>query len=454
MEEQKKQILSGSLRKLLFQFSLPAVTGMVAAALYNFADTIFVGNGVGPDAIAGLTIVLPLFIFIIAISLLTGVGASSIISRSLGRGDVKKALSAAGNCIVLTLFFNLLAIILFYFFMDNMLQFLGASPAILPYSREYLSVMLFGFIFFSLSVTSNNLIRAEGKPRASMYVMLVGAVTNIILDPIFIFVLDMGVRGAAIATVISQIASMVFVVFFFRSRSSVYHFNRNSMKPDISMIREILAIGFPSFMLEIAGSILFTVFLRVVRHYGGDQYLTITGIGIRIVDLIFMPLLGIGQGFSPIAGFNYGAELYQRVKTVLKESLIWTSAIAFIGFISMVAFPRALIGIFTSDPAIIEKGALPLRLIAILSPTWSFPILIGKYFQAIGKPGPALVISVAKQLIIFIPAIIIFPMFFDILGLWIAWPFTDLCIFIISGVLILREIVVINRMIAAKENAV
>ena len=188
MEEQKKQILNENLRKLLFKFSVPAVTGMLVAALYNFADTIFVGNGVGPDAIAGLTVVLPILIFIIAVGLLTGIGASSIISRSLGKGDRERALITAGNSFVLNIIFNIILIIVFYLFMEDILVFLGASENILPYSREYLSIMLFGFIFFSLSINSNNLIRAEGKPRASMYVMLIGAVINIILDPIFIFV--------------------------------------------------------------------------------------------------------------------------------------------------------------------------------------------------------------------------------------------------------------------------
>ncbi len=454
MEEQKKQILNENLRKLLFKFSIPAVTGMLVAALYNFADTIFVGNGVGPDAIAGLTVVLPILIFIIAIALLTGIGASSIISRSLGKGDNERALVAAGNSFILNIIFNIIFIMVFYFFMEDILVFLGASENILPYAREYLSIMLFGFIFFSLSINSNNLIRAEGKPRASMYVMLVGAVMNIILDPIFIFVLDMGVRGAAIATVISQAFSMAFVILYFRSSGSIYHFNRKLFRPDFGIMREILSIGFPSFLLEIIGSILFMVFIKVVRVYGGDQYITITGIGIRIIDLIFMPIIGISHGFSPLVGFNYGAEQYRRVKEVLKEGLIWTTAIAFLGFIFMVAFPQVLIDIFTDDPEIIKNGAIPLRLIALLAPLWGFPILGGAFFQAIGRARPALVLNLARQLVLFIPAVILLPMYFGLLGVWISWPLTDfLSVLLVIGFLV-RELRIINKKISLKERAV
>lgn len=451
MEEQKKQILNENLRPLLFKYSLPSVIGMIIVALYNFVDTIFVGKGVGTDAIAGLTIVLPILIFIIAIGLLTGIGSASIVSRSLGKGDKERALITAGNSFIINMILNIIVVTVFYFFKEEILQFLGASPAILPYANDYLSIMLFGFIFFSLSINSNNLIRAEGKPRASMYAMVIGAVLNIILDPIFIFVLKMGVRGAAIATVISQISSLVFIIIYFRSRASIYHFKGEVFKPNRSVMREILAIGFPSFLMEIIGSILFMVFIKVVKIYGGDTYIAITGIGIRIIDLIFMPILGISHGFAPIVGFNYGAKLYGRVKGVLKEGLIWTSIIAFTGFIFMVAFPQVLISIFSNDPELIANGITPLRLIALFAPLWSVPILGGTFFQAIGRATPALIINLSRELFIFIPAVIVLPMFFGLLGVWISWPFTDFFSVLITGTFLLREIRIINRMSKLEE---
>jgi len=444
MEQQKALILNGNLRKLLFKFSLPAITGMVIVALYNFVDTLFVGRGVGPLAIAGLTVVLPVMIFMIAVGLLTGVGAASIVSRSLGKGDSETAKLAAGNSILLNLLFNIPLIIIFYLSMDYILQFLGASADVLPYAREYMSIIIVGFLFYTFSINGNNLIRAEGKPRASMYAMLIGAVLNIILDTLFIFVFDMGVRGAAIATVISQVASCIYIYIFFLSKQSIFHLHINKFRLKPVITREVLALGTPSFLMQIIGSIMFTLFIKIVQRYGGDDYVAITGIGIRIIDLIFMPIVGISHGFSPIVGFNYGAELYLRVKKVLKEALFWTIIVASLGLVFMVAFPGFLLGFFTDDPEIIQKGIMPLRMIALLSPVWSFPILGSAFFQAIGKSRPALFITLGRDLLFFIPALIILPMLLGLTGVWLSWPATDLVSFIISFSLIRREVKIIN----------
>ena len=451
MEEQKKQILSENLRVLLFKFSLPTIIGMVIIALYNFVDTIFVGNVIGPDAIAGLTLVLPVNIFIVAIGLLTGVGAASIVSRSLGKGDKEKAVVAGGDSIVLNTVLNIIIIVPIYIFSEKILVFLGASSVVLPYARDYLNIMLLGFVFLSFSVNGTNLIRAEGRPRASMYEMVIGSILNIILDYLFIIIFGWGVKGAAIATVISHIASSVYIFAFFVSRSSIFHIKLKMFKINKSISRRILAIGTPSFLIEIMGSVMFLLFIRIVRQYGGDIYIAITGIGIRIIDLIFMPILGISQGLSPLIGFNYGAKLYPRVKKVLGEAFIWTSVVTIFGFIIMVIFPESLISIFTSDISVIEKGAGPLRLIAMFAPLWSFPILVSTFFQAIGKVRPSLIISLSRDLFFFIPAIIILPRFFDLIGVWISWPVTDFFSFAITAIFLLREIRVINRDIESEK---
>lgn len=451
MEEQKKQILSENLRVLLFKFSLPTIIGMVIIALYNFVDTIFVGNVIGPDAIAGLTLVLPVNIFIVAIGLLTGVGAASIVSRSLGKGDKEKAVVAGGDSIVLNTVLNIIIIVPIYIFSEKILVFLGASSVVLPYARDYLNIMLLGFVFLSFSVNGTNLIRAEGRPRASMYEMVIGSILNIILDYLFIIIFGWGVKGAAIATVISHIASSVYIFAFFVSRSSIFHIKLKMFKINKSISRRILAIGTPSFLMEIVGSVMFLLFIRIVRQYGGDIYIAITGIGIRIIDLIFMPILGISQGLSPLIGFNYGAKLYPRVKKVLGEAFIWTSVVTIFGFIIMVIFPESLISIFTSDISVIEKGAGPLRLIAMFAPLWSFPILVSTFFQAIGKVRPSLIISLSRDLFFFIPAIIILPRFFDLIGVWISWPVTDFFSFAITAIFLLREIRVINRDIESEK---
>jgi putative MATE family efflux protein len=451
MEEQKKQILSENLRVLLFKFSLPTIIGMVIIALYNFVDTIFVGNVIGPDAIAGLTLVLPVNIFIVAIGLLTGVGAASIVSRSLGKGDKEKAVVAGGDSIVLNTVLNIIIIVPIYIFSEKILVFLGASSVVLPYARDYLNIMLLGFVFLSFSVNGTNLIRAEGRPRASMYEMVIGSILNIILDYLFIIIFGWGVKGAAIATVISHIASSVYIFAFFVSGSSIFHIKLKMFKINKTISRRILAIGTPSFLMEIVGSVMFLLFIRIVRQYGGDIYIAITGIGIRIIDLIFMPILGISQGLSPLIGFNYGARLYPRVKKVLGEAFIWTSVVTIFGFIIMVIFPESLVSIFTSDISVIEKGAVPLRLIAMFAPLWSFPILGSTFFQAIGKARPSLIINLSRDLFFFIPAIIILPCFFDLIGVWISWPVTDFFSFAITAIFLLREIRVINRDIESEK---
>jgi len=445
MEEQKKQILNENLRSLLFKFSIPSITGMVTIALYNFVDTLFVGNAVGSNAIAGLTIVLPVIIFIIAIGLLTGVGAASVVSRSLGKGDKEKAIIAGGDSFILNTICNIITIVPIYLFSDRILKFLGASSEVLPYARDYLEIMLFGFLFLSFSINGSSLIRAEGKPRASMYEMIIGAVSNIILDYFFVIIFGWGVKGAAIATVISHMISTIYFVVFFMSSKSIFKIKLNMFKINKSISREILSLGVPSFLMQIVGSVAFLLFIRFVRQYGGDVYIAITGIGIRIIDLIFMPILGISQGFSPIVGFNYGAKLYPRVKKVLKEAFIWSTIIASAGFVIMVIFPESLISIFTSDISVIEKGVGPLRLIAILAPLWSFPILGSSFFQAIGKARPSLVITLSRDLFFFIPAIFILPVFFDLMGVWISWPVTDFCCFFITAIFLIREIKIINR---------
>ena len=445
MEEQKKQILNENLRLLLLKFSAPTITGMITIALYNFVDTLFVGKAVGPDAIAGLTIVIPVSSFLFAIGLLTGVGASSIVSRSLGSGDAERAITAGADSIILNVIFNVIVIIPVWIYSREILEFLGASGEVLPYALDYLNTLLPGYLFLSFSVNGTNLIRAEGKPRASMHEMLIGAILNIILDYLFVIVFGWGVKGAAIATVISHIASATYIFIFFMSKNSIFHLKFNVFGINKSISGEILKLGTPSFLMEIVVSVVFLLFVKSVSKYGGDVYLSVTGIGMRVIDLIFMPLIGISQGFSPIVGFNYGAKLYARVKKVLKEALIWTVFIASLGFIIVMAFPDVLISIFTSDAEVIEKGIGPLRVIAMFLPLSGFPIIGSAFFQAIGKARPSMFITLSRDLFFFIPAIILLPQVFGLSGIWITWPLTDLCCFIMTTIFLLMEIKIINR---------
>ncbi len=451
MESQRNQILNGNLRVLLFKFSLPGIIGMVISALYNFVDTIFVGRGVGSLAIAALTIVFPIQIIMLAIGLMIGVGAASIISRSLGRNDHETAAKAGGNAFILNILINLVLMVPAFIFSDKILVFFGASGNVLPYARDYLSVILFGFIFFSFSLAANHIIRAEGRPRAAVYPMIVGAVLNMVLDPIFIFVFRMGVKGVALATIISQLTSCIYIVFYAFYGKGIFRPGASMLKPRVRMMKDILYIGFPSFLMAMIDSLIFLIYNRAILYYGNDLYIAIAGITIRIIDLAVMPILGISYGFSTIASFNYGAKLYARVKRVFNEAILWTTIIATIGFIATMFFPRYLLGIFSNDPELISMGVLPMRIIVVLLPILGFLIVGGVIFQSIGKPLPALIIEFSRQVIFLIPAILILPLFFGVNGVMLSWPVSDFLSFLVTGVFVLLELKILNKSIKAKE---
>jgi putative MATE family efflux protein len=332
-----------------------------------------------------------------------------------------------------------------YLSIDDLLMFFGASASVLPYAREYLSVILFGFVFFSFSMAANHIIRAEGRPRASIYPMVVGAVLNIILDPIFIFVLDMGVRGAAIATIISQTATVLHIMLYFYLGKSILRPGRKVFRPDLRMMRHILTIGFPSFLTAIIDSVIFLVFNRAILYYGNDTYIAIAGITIRILDIITKPIVGISYGFSTIAGFNYGAGLFKRVRIILREAVLWTSTIAFFGFIAAMLFPRWLFRIFTDNTQVINNGIVPMRIIVMLLPMLGFLVVGGMLFQAIGKPLPALIINVSRQIIFLLPAIFILPLYLGLNGVFLSWPVSDFLSFIVTLILVVIELKYISR---------
>lgn len=360
MQSKKDLLLSGNLNSLLFKFSMPAIVAMVVNALYNVVGIIFVGRGVGELAITGLSIVLPIQLLMMALGLMIGIGAASVISRALG-GDKKDiAVSALGNGIILGLILDVVFILLGYIFMDKLLIFFGASANVLPYARDYTRIILIGLVFITFSISSSDIIRAEGNPRNAMYSMVIGAACNIALDPILIFGLKLGVRGAAIGTVLSQFASTIYIITYFMSKKSIFRLNFSMFKIKLNIIKDILGVGLPTFIRQAAGGIIILIFNKVLAFYGSDLYIAIMGIGLRLLSLIQMPLLGLTQGFSTIVSFNYGAKLYNRVKKVLNLAIIWTVIIAGFGFIIMMAFPATVISMFTSDKEFISKGIFPL----------------------------------------------------------------------------------------------
>jgi putative MATE family efflux protein len=446
MEEERQHILNDSLRPLLFKFSYPPIIALVFGALYNMVDTIFVGKAVGPTGIAALTIVLPIMIIMWAIGFMIGAGSGSIISRNLGAGQKDIAVNAGANAILLNIALSILFMVPCYIFLERLLKFFGASSEVLPLAKDYASIILGGFVLYSFDAFARIAIRAEGKPRASMYPVLVGAILNMILDPVFVFWLGMGVKGAAIATVISQTVTAIFIILYFRFGNSIFRFRIADFKIDLKIIWETIRIGTPSFIMATIDSFIILLFNRAIMKYGSDTYIAIVGIGIRLIDLTLMPIIGLTQGFSTIVSFNYGAKLYGRVKKILAETIIWNTVFSTIVFLVLMIFPAQLLGFFSSDSEFIKLGITPIRILIIFFPFLGFQFVGGTFFQAIGKALPATVITLSRQVLFLIPAILVFPIFWGLTGIWASWPFSDFMDIIVCAVFLVKELRLINSM--------
>jgi len=453
MESEREKILNDSLRPLLFKFSYPAIVALVFGALYNMVDTIFVGQKVGPLGIAALTIVLPIMIIMWAIGFMIGVGAGSIISRSLGAGNFNTAVVTGANAIILNLIISSSVMIPCYIFLEKLLKFFGASTEVLPYAKSYASIILLGFVLYSFDAFARVVIRAEGKPRASMYPIVFGAVLNILLDYLFVFILNQGVKGAAIATVISQTITVIFILLYFRFGKSIFKFKVADFKINLKIIWDILRIGAPSFLMATIDSLIILLFNKAILKYGSDDYIAIVGIGIRIIDLTLMPMIGLTQGFSTIVGFNYGAKKYLRVKKILFETIVFNTIFSVIVFLVLMIFPKQLLSIFSENSEFINLGINPLRILIIFFPFLGFQFIGGTFFQAIGKALPATIITLSRQVIFLIPAIVVFPMFWGLVGVWISWPFSDFMDIIVCAIFIFFELKIINKEIVKNKES-
>ncbi|HOP38187.1 MULTISPECIES: MATE family efflux transporter [Mesotoga] len=426
--------------RLLLSLSLPATIGMLVQAMYNFVDTIFVGKGVGSMGIAGISISLPVQIFVMAFAQMFGIGGASVISRSLGERDHKKARRAAGNVMVFSVAFGLVMTLLGQFFLDQLLIMLGASEAIIPYAREYLGIILLGSAFFSFGMAMNHVVRAEGKPKIAMAAMLISAVLNIILDPIFIFSLNLGIWGAALATVLSQAATSIYVLFYFLSGKSLLRISLRSLIPEWRIMRETVSVGLSAFSRQVAGSLLAVVLNNSLVFYGGDIAVAVYGVINRLLMVFIMPMFGVNQGFLPIVGYNYGARKMRRARESVKLASAVTTMIALFSSIVMFLFARQLISIFTDETELIESTIYALRIVILATPTIGVQVIASGMFQALGKALPALFLSLLRQIIILIPLILVIPRFLGINGIWISFPLADLIAFAISLVFYLREL--------------
>ncbi len=434
-----------SIPKLLLKFSLPAIIGLLVNSLYNIIDSIFVGRGVGDLGLAGVTVSFPFVTTFMACVMLIGMGATSLISIRLGEGKGDEAEKIIGNALVLLVVLGISITVIGLIFLKPILIFFGASPAVLPYATDYMRIILIGSIFFAIGTGMNNFIRAEGNPKIAMNTMLIGTVTNIILDYIFIFIFHWGIKGAAAATIISYAVTSTWVLYHFLAGNSKLKIKIENLKLKKFVVKAIIIIGFPTFVLQITGSIQQLILNRNLAYYGGDTALAVVGIIMSIVTFLVMPAMGISQGAQPIIGYNYGAKQYERVKDTLKLSIVAATGIVTVGFLISKIWPRQLVSLFNNDPELIAMGIHGMDIFFKFLPLVGVQMISSSYFQAVGKPNQATLLGLSRQVIIFIPLLIILPGIWGLDGVWWSAPFSDLGAFILTGIWLLIEIRQLNK---------
>lgn len=425
--DKAKELGEAKVGKLLWLFAVPAITGMLLNALYNVVDRIFIGRGVNTLALTGLTVSFPIMIILMAFSMLAGMGATTLISIHLGENKKDEADRTAAQGLMLLIVLGVAVPAIIFMYLEPFLYLFGVSPASLPYAKDYLQIILAGNVLMSIGFGMSNMIRAEGQPVVAMTGMIIGAVSNILLDYVAIFVLQMGVQGAALATVLAQGLSGFYILFHYLSGRTSVKLHLKNFLPQPNLSLKIMAIGFPPFALQAVHSFQNLVLNRSLLFYGGDLAIAAVGVVFSLGSFLFMPVIGIAQAAQPIIGYNYGARQMERVKNTLKLAIFWGTVIITIGYLITRLFPQNLIALFSeNDTALIEIGVVAMHKLYLVLPLVGFQIVGSNYFQAIGKPFKATVLSLSRQVLLFIPLLLILPRYFGLEGIYISAPLADI----------------------------
>lgn len=427
--------------RLLLRMSAPAVTAMLVNSLYNLVDTIFVGHGVGTDALAALAVCFPIQMFILAAAQTAGIGSASVISRALGSGDVQRAGRAASSSFLLASISALFICAAGLLFMTPILSLFGAHGVVMQPASEYMSVIYFGGVFFALSVNGNNLLRAEGRARLAMTTMIVGAVSNMVLDPLFIFGFGWGIRGAAIATVMSQFISFSYMASVFARGKSTLVLKRQWILPRPGEALEVLSIGAASFARVCAGSLMAVAVNRSIVHYGSSLELAVFGVVNRILMMCFMPVFGLAQGLQPVLGYNYGAGLFGRSVRAVKLSILAATGLTSIAFFLGVVIPGEVLSVFSGDERLLTAGPPIFRMITAGMFFVGAQVIGASVFQTLGKARLAFLLSISRQVLFVIPLVLLLPgiMRQPLTGVWSAFPLADVLSLSVTGFFLLRE---------------
>lgn len=425
--------------KLLWQYSLPAITGTMVMSLYNIVDRMFIGQGVGADAISGLALTFPIMNLTAATGMLVGAGASARISIVLGQKDRVWAEKILGNSLILTLAFAAIYVTLFILFMENILMEFGGSANTVPYASEYLYYMLPGMVLTNLCFSFNGMMRASGYPTKAMVTMIIGAVLNVILDPIFIFWLNMGIKGAAVASVISMAVSAFFVMNHFLSKHSYIRFHKHSFKLEKRIIRNIVTIGMSPFLINITASGVNVVFNSSLQAYGGDTAIGAYGIICSYATLIVMLVMGLCQGMQPIVGYNFGANQRERLRKAYLLSVAVGGGFTTLGWVGSTFFPGAIVRCFTNDSELIAVASHGMRCVLGLFPIVGFQIVTTNLFQSIGMAYKSIFLSLSRQVLFLLPLLLFFPRMWGLEGIWYANPVSDIVATVVTFAMIYHQ---------------
>ena len=424
--------------KLLKQYALPAIIAQTAASLYNMVDSIFIGQGVGPLAISGLAVTFPLMNLSTAFGTLVGAGAATMLSVLLGQRNYKAANKVLGNVVTLNIIIGLLFMAAALIFIDPILYFFGASENTLPYAKEYITIILAGNVITHLYFGLNAAMRSSGSPKKAMGLTIFTVIFNTILDPVFIFVFDMGIAGAAWATVIAQTAALIVVMTHFNDKKRPFHFERGIIRLDKRVAKDSLVIGMGPFLMN-AAACLVTLFInQQLRKYSGDLGIGAYGICNRFIFMFIMICMGLNQGMQPIAGYNYGARQYSRVREVFWQTAKLATLMTTICFIIGVFIPKAAAGIFTHDEELLALSSRAMRMTTIMFPIVGFQMITTNFFQSLGMVKKSIILSLSRQILFLLPMLYLLPLWIEADGVWLSFPISDTLATLLSFIMLRR----------------
>ena len=431
-----------SLGKLLFRYAMPAIIAQVAASLYNIVDSIFVGQGVGPLAITGLALTMPMMNLTAAFGAMVGAGSAALTSIRLGQGNKPAAENILGNVVLLNVVLGVVLMFFGLFYLDELLYFFGASEQSIPYAREYMRIILYGNVITHMFHGLNCMLRVAGYPNKAMVITIISVILNAILDAVFILWLKWGIAGSAWATVISQLVALAVQTVHFSRPDSFLRFRRGIFKFRWDIVKNIIEVGMAPFMIQSCACVVVILVNTKLREYGGDLSIGAYGIANRVAFLFTMVVMGLTQGMQPIVGYNYGARKYDRVMRTLWMTVGWAVATTTFGFLVCEIFPYQVVRMFVSEDGtgdattLIEASARGLRLLVMMLPIVGFNIVAGNFFQHIGKPKRAIILSVSRQLLFIVPLLFVLPPIFDVDGVWYAIPIADFASTVLAAVLL------------------